>query len=160
MSKYNHLINCCKYQGRTLSFGCELFLPFKYSIFVGLKRSNHHLANNHRPLELNYKYIEGSSDLTPLVICHGMLGSHQNWSMIGKKLNQETGRCIYMLDMRNHGSSPHSSKMTYYDMAFDIELFINNHGLEKVVALGMSIHSLKRPSVLEIKIYLKMIQYI
>ena len=156
MSKYNHFINSCKYQRTTLSFGCELFLSFRYSISFGLKRSNRHLSNNHPPLELNHKYIEGSSGSTPLVICHGMLGSHQNWSMIGKKLNQETGRSIYMLDMRNHGSSPHSSKMTYYDMASDIELFINNHGFEKVVALGMSIHSLKRHSLLE---NLKMVQY-
>ena len=151
MLKYNHFINSCKYQRRTLSFGSDLFLSFKYSISFCLKRSNHHLLDNHPPLELSYKYIEGSSGLTPLVICHGMLGSHQNWSMIGKKLNQETGRSIYMLDMRNHGSSPHSSKMTYYDMASDIELFINNHGFDKVVALGMSIHSLKRSSLLEIK---------
>ena len=139
MFKLNHFINCCKYQRKTFSFGCDLIPAFKYPIYFGLKRLNHYLANDHAPLELNYKYIEGSKDLTPIVICHGMLGSHQNWSMIGKKLNHGTGRSIYMLDMRNHGSSPHSSKMTYYDMASDIELFINNHGLKKVVALGTSI---------------------
>ena len=108
----------------------------KLSIQNGFKRRNHQLRNEHPPVELNYKFIKGNSNLSPVVICHGMLGSHQNWSMIGKKINQETERSIYIPDMRNHGNSPHSSRMTYYDMAADIEHFIKSHELGKVVALG------------------------
>ena len=108
----------------------------KSSIQNGFKRRNHQLSNNYLPVELNYKFIEGNSNLSPVVICHGMLGSHQNWSMIGKKINQETKRSVYIPDMRNHGNSPHSSRMTYYDMAADIEHFVKNHELGKVVALG------------------------
>ena len=132
----NYLMNIYRYEGFMFMFYPMCFYCSKSSIQNDFKRRNHRSSNVHTPVKLNYKFIKGNSDLSPVVICHGMLGSHQNWSMIGKKINQETERSVYIPDMRNHGNSPHSSKMTYYDMAADIEHFIKNHELGKVVALG------------------------
>ena len=139
LSNYNLPMSWCKHS-QIISF--PLACMTSYSLrsverpHREFKRWNHQLTEKHPPVELNYKYVKGSSSLSPIVICHGMLGSHQNWSMIGKRLNQETGRSVYIPDMRNHGNSPHSSKMTYYDMASDIEFFIQNHELGNVVVLG------------------------
>ena len=146
-SKYNYLINTNNHSRiiSALEYATSNFV--KAATSFNSKRWNHHLSKNYPPLELNYKCIKGSSDLSPIVICHGMLGSHQNWSMIGKRLNQETGRSVYMPDMRNHGSSPHSSRMTYYDMASDIQHFVNKLELGKVVALGTMLCALIETSL-------------
>ena len=140
MSNYNLLMNWCKHRQIYFPFVCMTsYSPRAVKRqHCEFKRWNHQLSDKHTPVELNYNCIKGSSSLSPIVICHGMLGSHQNWSMIGKRLSQETGRSVYIPDMRNHGNSPHSSKMTYYDMASDIEFFIKNHKLGNVVVLGKS----------------------
>ena len=116
------LFNC-----RTQSIMCSC---------INGKRRMHMWNEEYTALDLNYKFIKGNSSLSPVVICHGMLGSHQNWSTIGKRINQETSRSVYLPDMRNHGSSPHSEYMTYYDMASDVYCFIKKHNLEKVVLIG------------------------
>ena len=103
---------------------------------INVKKGMHTWNEKYAALDLNYKVIKGTSSLPPVVICHGMLGSHQNWSTIGKRINQETNRSVYLPDMRNHGSSPHSEDMTYYDMASDIDCFIKKHKLDKVVLIG------------------------
>ena len=100
------------------------------------KNGMHIWNDQYTALDLNYKVIQGTSSLPPVVICHGMLGSHQNWITIGKRINQETSRSVYLPDMRNHGSSPHSDDMTYYDMASDVDFFIKKHNLDKVVLIG------------------------
>ena len=101
-----------------------------------LRNENHHWIDKFTPVELNYKVIKGNSSLPPVIICHGMLGSHQNWSVIGRKINQQTDRSVYLPDMRNHGSSPHSNGMTYYDMASDVNNFIRKRDLGEVILMG------------------------
>jgi pimeloyl-ACP methyl ester carboxylesterase len=59
---------------------------------------------------------------TPLIILHGLFGSHRNWHAIARQLSKT--RKVYALDMRNHGQSPHSQHMNYPLMAEDIRLFI------------------------------------
>nr|CCC94964.1 unnamed protein product [Trypanosoma congolense IL3000] len=64
-----------------------------------------------------------------LVISHGLLGSSTNWMTVARHLGkQELLRPrlkeIHMLDMRNHGESPHFDVHTNAAMSSDIELFI------------------------------------
>ena len=100
------------------------------------KKGYHDWTNQYVPLDLKYKCYIGKSSRPPIVVCHGMLGSHQNWTSLSKKINQNTDRSIYLPDMRNHGSSPHSDNMTYYDMAADINNFIEENKLGNVVLIG------------------------
>lgn len=68
-----------------------------------------------------------------IIILHGLFGSKQNWSTLGKafwqKLNQSYN--IYCLDVRNHGDSPHHQDMGYLTMANDVASFIEKLGLSK-----------------------------
>lgn len=45
---------------------------------------------------------------------------------------------IYTLDMRNHGSSPHSDDMTYAQMADDVKSFLQEQQLSNVTLVGHS----------------------
>jgi len=84
-------------------------------------------------MDLNYTSL-GSG--RPLLILHGLLGSRINWLGMGKRLAE--GYAVYLIDLRNHGLSPHSDDMSYPHMAADIEKFIRSRGLESPVLMGHS----------------------
>ena len=54
----------------------------------------------------------------PLMIIHGLFGSSDNWGMLGKKFAEKF--TVYLIDLRNHGRSPHSPTMNYELMADDL----------------------------------------
>lgn len=66
-------------------------------------------------MKLNYRKL-GSGP--PLFILHGLFGLSDNWNMIGKALAEHFE--VYLIDLRNHGQSPHSDEWTYEAMARDI----------------------------------------
>ena len=72
----------------------------------------------------------------PLLILHGLFGSLDNWQTLGKQL-AETHK-VYLVDLRNHGKSPHSSKFSYEDMAKDVAELIQDEQLDKVSIIGHS----------------------
>ena len=72
----------------------------------------------------------------PLVILHGLLGSLDNWVPVAQKLAEPFH--IFLVDLRNHGHSPHAEEFGYDDMAHDLERFFNQHGLAKAHVLGHS----------------------
>ncbi len=55
----------------------------------------------------------------PLVLLHGLFGSGTNLRGLAKKL--ATVRRVVLADLRNHGRSPHASRMRYEDMAEDMD---------------------------------------
>ncbi|MBI3501672.1 MAG: alpha/beta fold hydrolase [Bacteroidetes bacterium] len=55
----------------------------------------------------------------PLFILHGLFGLSDNWATIGKMLSDSFE--VYLIDLRNHGNSPHSDEWTYSAMANDIK---------------------------------------
>ena len=72
-------------------------------------------------MRLNYRKMgEGK----PLFILHGLFGLSDNWATIGKILSQHFE--VYLIDLRNHGHSPHSDEWTYPAMANDILELIEN----------------------------------
>ncbi|CAL8097383.1 unnamed protein product [Calicophoron daubneyi] len=75
---------------------------------------------------------------TNVIICHGLLGSKQNWNSVSHVLSKNGCGSIYTLDMRNHGHSPRSDDMTYTAMAADIGKFIDDMKLKNVCAVGHS----------------------
>lgn len=72
----------------------------------------------------------------PLMIIHGLFGSSDNWGMLGKKFAEKF--TVYLIDLRNHGRSPHDSSMNYELMADDLHELILNEGIESPVLLGHS----------------------
>ena len=63
-----------------------------------------------------HSQILGKGD--PVIIMHGLFGSSDNWLSIGKQLALHH-KC-YLLDLRNHGRSPHSPDLNYDDMSEDL----------------------------------------
>jgi len=72
----------------------------------------------------------------PLVIIHGIFGMSDNWLAIAKKLSR--AHHCYLLDMRNHGRSPHSHDLTYDDMVEDIYEFLTDFRLRTASFIGHS----------------------
>ena len=84
-------------------------------------------------MNLSYKSVgEGK----PLVILHGLYGSSDNWYSIAKELS--VSYKVYLLDLRNHGHSPHSDSMTFADMCGDVMDFFQLHNIEKAALIGHS----------------------
>ena len=54
----------------------------------------------------------------PILIVHGLFGSSDNWRTLGKKFSETN--TVYLIDLRNHGRSPHSDDMNYEIMAEDL----------------------------------------
>jgi pimeloyl-ACP methyl ester carboxylesterase len=78
----------------------------------------------------------GSPDNAPLIILHGFFASSRNWRQVAEKLADSFH--IYVLDMRNHGASPHHPLMDYPAMAADLLLFMDTQGLTTASLLGHS----------------------
>lgn len=67
-------------------------------------------------MKLNFRKLGQGS---PLFILHGLFGLSDNWATVGKMLSENFE--VYLIDLRNHGSSPHSDDWSYPTMAEDIK---------------------------------------
>jgi esterase len=85
---------------------------------------------------LSARILDGPADAVPLVVMHGLLGSSRNWQAHGKALAR--ARPVFVLDLRNHGTSPWSDVMDYPAMVADVLAFADRHGLERFHLLGHS----------------------
>ena len=79
------------------------------------------------------KYGEGG----PMLIFHGLFGTGDNWTTHAKKW-AEHGFCVYTIDQRNHGRSPHSEEMNYALMRDDAIDLIASENLRDVILMGHS----------------------
>lgn len=84
-------------------------------------------------MKLNY---QETGEGQPLVIVHGLFGSSDNWLTVAKELAGEYK--IYLVDLRNHGDSPHSEDFTYAAMADDLAEFVQDHQIKDPIVLGHS----------------------
>jgi len=71
-----------------------------------------------------------------LLVLHGLFGSADNWSSLGKRW--ATGFEVHLIDLRNHGRSPHFLSHTYSDMAQDLVEYLQHHNLASAYVLGHS----------------------
>lgn len=72
----------------------------------------------------------------PLIILHGVFGSSDNWQTLGKVFADQFK--VYLVDLRNHGNSPHSDEFNYTVMMEDVVELMKDEGLEKAHVLGHS----------------------
>ncbi len=71
-----------------------------------------------------------------IFVLHGVFGSSDNWQSIGKELSDDF--TVYLVDLRNHGNSPHSGVMNYDVMAEDIRDLAVAEGVQKFHLMGHS----------------------
>jgi esterase len=73
----------------------------------------------------------------PLMIIHGLLGSSDNWLTLSKTLSEDF--TVYMIDLRNHGRSPHSDEFTVQSMIEDLLELMKDQQLDSANILGHSL---------------------
>ncbi|MBL7815227.1 MAG: alpha/beta fold hydrolase [Saprospiraceae bacterium] len=85
-------------------------------------------------MELNYKEF-GTGE--PVVILHGLFGTLDNWQTIAKKLAEEY--TVFILDLPNHGRSPHTEGEIDYEMMADaLAEFMLDHWIYETRIIGHS----------------------
>ncbi|MCF8307519.1 MAG: alpha/beta fold hydrolase [Bacteroidales bacterium] len=72
----------------------------------------------------------------PVIILHGIFGVSDNWVTIARKIAEQFS--VYLLDLRNHGQSPHSDTFNYVAMMDDLSEFIADHQLKNPIIIGHS----------------------
>ncbi len=84
-------------------------------------------------MELNFKVFgEGES----VIILHGFLGSLDNWQSVAKDLSASFK--VYLIDLRNHGKSEHTSKHSYALMSEDLKEFFEQQNISSANIIGHS----------------------
>jgi len=72
----------------------------------------------------------------PLIVIPGLLGASDNWMSTAKALAPKYA--VYLLDMRNHGHSPHHPELTYPAMVQDVLEFMSDHEIPSTYLMGHS----------------------
>jgi esterase len=85
---------------------------------------------------LAQRSFDGPQEADPVVLLHGLLGSSRNWQSSGRKLAEKYR--VFALDLRNHGESPHNSRMDYPALASDVLAWADVAGVERFHILGHS----------------------
>lgn len=93
-------------------------------------------------VELHYRRM-GTEGATPIVVLHGLFGSSDNLGSIARELAEPTDTGVpafdvYLVDLRDHGRSPHSDATSYPLMAADVHALMEKLGLRDIVLVGHS----------------------
>ncbi len=73
----------------------------------------------------------------PLVILHGLLGSSDNWFTLGRRFAHS--HQVILVDLRNHGRSPHGPIFNYRAMAGDILQLLHEEQFIRARIMGHSL---------------------
>lgn len=79
----------------------------------------------------------GPASGEPVVILHGLLGASRNWVTIGRSLANDFD--VHLLDLRNHGGSPHADSMRWSELCADVMSYLKAQGLGPVTLIGHSL---------------------
>lgn len=83
-----------------------------------------------------YSRIYGDG-IQNLIIIHGLFGMSDNWNTLGKKIAKHFR--VYLIDLRNHGRSPHSQEFNYDVMCQDLFEYITDNSIVDPIILGHSL---------------------
>lgn len=84
-------------------------------------------------MKLHYKEMGQGQ---PLLILHGLFGSLDNWATLARRLAGHYH--VILVDLRNHGRSPHSGEHTYELMAADVLELVDDLQLPTPAIMGHS----------------------
>ena len=82
---------------------------------------------------LKYEIV---GDGPPVIVLHGLFGAGRNWITVARALADKYR--FHLVDLRNHGGSPHTATMTYLDMAADVRALLEHLGLDDFTLVGHS----------------------
>jgi pimeloyl-ACP methyl ester carboxylesterase len=72
-----------------------------------------------------------------LIVIHGLFGMSDNWNTLGKQFSKYCR--VHLIDLRNHGRSPHAEDFNYEVMCGDVLEYIQDNNIEKPIILGHSL---------------------
>ena len=72
-----------------------------------------------------------------LIVIHGLFGMSDNWNALGKKIAKNCK--VHLIDLRNHGRSPHSDDFNYDVMCEDLLEYMEDNNIQKPILLGHSL---------------------
>ena len=72
----------------------------------------------------------------PVVILHGLFGSGTNWRTPARRLRAR--HRVLLVDLRNHGRSPHARDMSYAVLAGDVLALLDRCNLSRATLIGHS----------------------
>ncbi len=86
-------------------------------------------------MKLFFKQL-GSDHSPAMIVLHGLFGASDNWLTLSREW-AKTHR-IFLLDLRNHGRSPHDADHNYRVMAEDVNEFMHDLEIPSAILLGHS----------------------
>lgn len=72
----------------------------------------------------------------PLIVLHGLFGMSDNWATFAKKMAQH--RMVILVDIRDHGRSPHTNEFNYELVAEDIAGLMEDNWVHHADIIGHS----------------------
>jgi len=72
-----------------------------------------------------------------LIIIHGLFGMSDNWNSLGKKFAKYCK--VHLIDLRNHGRSPHAEDFDYDVMCDDVLEYMQDNAITNPIILGHSL---------------------
>ncbi|MFB6258027.1 MAG: alpha/beta fold hydrolase [Flavobacteriales bacterium] len=72
----------------------------------------------------------------PLIILHGVFGSSDNWQTLGRYFAEWCR--VFLVDLRDHGFSPHSDSLDLDVMAGDLKELFEDEGIQEADIIGHS----------------------
>lgn len=87
-------------------------------------------------MKLHYRALLNPKASQDLIVLHGLFAASDNMLRLGKELALTFN--VYLVDLRNHGASPHSEQMSYPDMAQDIIELMDDLSLLSCALVGHS----------------------
>jgi pimeloyl-ACP methyl ester carboxylesterase len=87
-------------------------------------------------MKLFSRQYQSTGNAPSLIILHGLFGSSDNWLPQAKMFSTQYN--VYVVDLRNHGQSPHDDGFDYAAMVSDLLTFVEDHQIEDPVVLGHS----------------------
>ena len=82
-----------------------------------------------------YHKTYGEGD--PVIILHGLFGMSDNWVSFAKKLAADY--MVILVDLRDHGRSPHTSEFSYPLIVEDIAQFMEDNWIYEASIIGHSL---------------------
>ncbi|GBN43977.1 Protein ABHD11 [Araneus ventricosus] len=80
-----------------------------------------------------------NNNIAPVVLLHSLIESRKTWLHTAPNIMKYTGRKVYAIDARNHGQSPWSDEYSIDAMTNDLDEFLLQHKISKVILVGHSI---------------------
>eukprot|EP00871_Galdieria_phlegrea_P000067 jgi/Galph1/1060/GphlegSOOS_G5870.1 len=102
------------------------------------------LGSEIKPVSLSFlereaeTVVDPSKEKPPIIFMHGVLASAESFQHLLSRTDFVPDRRIFSLNLRNHGSSPHSDTMNYAAMAEDVRDFLRTRQISKACIIGHS----------------------